>query len=177
MAKDRRKLDSDRYGSLVACAVCQVTPRMLDYWVTTGVIRPAAVFESAYNDRGEKRRRAYHLFGFEELVQIKIVKDLRDAGVSLQRIRFAIERLREETGNAWQKAWIATDGKKLYRAMVDPQQVVSLMKRETGQLVFSIIAVPSACEHVRSALRPGDVFRPSQFRGKLLSWEQRTRSA
>lgn len=175
--KRKQPLKIDRYPAIVACEVCEVSPRMLDYWVTTGVIQPSRVFESDYPGRDEKRRRAYHLFDFEQLVQIKIVKDLRDAGVSLQRIRYAIDRLRKETGNCWQKTWILTDGQRLYKKMPDPQQAVSLMKNEGGQYVFSIIAVPPACEHVRRALEPINPFRQKDFRGNLKRWKQRTRSA
>lgn len=169
------------YSAKAVCEGCSVTQRMLDYWVSTGVIEPTKVFESKYKDRGDKKRRAYHLFDFTAIVQIKIVKDLRDGGVSLQQIRFAIGCLREERGEAWQRAWVVTDGSRLYEKTENPEKIVSLMKREKGQLVFSIIAVPTACDHVSRFLErwlPFPVDRlEHEHRGKLKDWHERTRSA
>lgn len=169
------------YAAGTACNLCGVTARMLDYWVTTEVIQPVGVFECDYEDRQARRRKAYHLFDYATLVQIKIVKDLRDVGLSLQRIRYAIQKLRKKRGKAWQAAWIVTDGRDILDYVDTPDTVESLAKGETGQLVFSVIALGATKERIQNALdRNPDRFRPfekEQYRGTIKKWPERTISA
>ena len=165
------------YSTLTACEVCSVTPRMLDYWILTKVIEPTRVYECDYEGRGEMRRRAYHLYDFDGLLRIKLVKDLRDAGISLQRIRFAMQKLRRMRGEGWQTAWILTDGKNLFHPTDNPDSLVSLMKKEKGQLVFSVIAVETASKHVTSRLKRFDPFPHQRYNGRLVAWGKATRSA
>ena len=169
------------YSAGTACNLCGVTPRMLDYWVTTEVIQPVRVFECDYEDRQAGRRKAYHLFDFETLVQIKIVKDLRDAGLSLQGIRYAIRCLRNKHGQTWQAAWIAIDGKNILDRGDSPNVLESLAKGESGQLVFSVIALGATKKRIQRELdqNPGQYrpFQIEQYRGKIKTWRKRTISA
>ena len=166
-----------RYAAVVVCRVCGVTARMLDYWVSTGVIEPAAVFECE-SDAGEtRRRRAYHLFDIRTLVQVKIVKELRDAGVSLQRIRFAIDKLRRKRGASWQSAWIVTDGRTVYKQTDNPAVLESLAKGEGGQKAFSVIALGATYRHVESSLKECKPFPLKRFRGAVKPWSARIASA
>lgn len=154
---------------------------MLDYWAKTGVVQPDRVFECEYKQRQAGRRKAYHLFTFETLVQIKIVKNLRDAGLSLERIRYAIRKLRKNHGDAWQRAWIVIHGKSILRYADSLDGVESLMKGETGQLVFPVIALGATKERIETALqREPNRYRPfaqGHYRGRLKHWSERTISA
>jgi len=61
----------------------RISRRQLHYWASTGLVRP-----SARTPGGHAR------YSFEDLVALKTAKRLLDAGVSLQRIRASIQRLR-----------------------------------------------------------------------------------
>lgn len=161
---------------MVACKVAGVTPRMLDYWVNTGVIEPAGVFECTYPDRVASRRKAYHLFDLANIVQVKLVKELRDAGVSLQRVRYAIEQLRTTRRKSWQSEWLVTDGRGLFRIAKDPKVVLSLAKGEQGQHVFSAVALGQIATTVRRRLeaRNYQPFAADRMRGQIVTWEKRT---
>lgn len=70
-----------RAGDVVA--LLRLSRRQLHYWAHTNLVRP-----SARTPGGHSR------YSFEDLVALKTAKRLIDAGVSLQRIRTSIERLR-----------------------------------------------------------------------------------
>src|ERR1041385_5072292 len=72
-------------GSLVG-----ITYRQLDYWARTDLLRP-----SITEARGSGTQRRY---SYRDLLELKVIKRLLDAGVSLQSARRAIECLREAGG-------------------------------------------------------------------------------
>lgn len=67
-----------------------LTPRQLDHWDRTGFIRPSI---SPARGRGSSR-----LYSFTDVVQLRVAKELRDAGVTLQSLRGVVERLRRYEG-------------------------------------------------------------------------------
>jgi DNA-binding transcriptional MerR regulator len=69
------------------CRVVGITYRQLDYWATTGLVEPSV--------RDAVGSGSQRLYSFEDIVTLKVVKRLLDAGVSLQRIRKAIEYVRD----------------------------------------------------------------------------------
>src|SRR5580704_3069003 len=72
------------------CAVVGITYRQLDYWARTGLLRP-----SIADARGSGTQRRY---SYTDLLELKVIKQLLDAGISLQRARRAVECLREGLG-------------------------------------------------------------------------------
>ena len=65
-----------------------LTRRQLDHWDRTGFIGPSLA-------RAEGRGSA-RFYSFRDLVQLRVAKELRDAGVPLQRLRRVVAFLREE---------------------------------------------------------------------------------
>jgi DNA-binding transcriptional MerR regulator len=83
------------YRGPQVCSVVGITYRQLDYWARTGLLRP-----SITDARGSGTQRRY---SYSDLVQLKVIKRLLDAGISLQQARRAIQCLRaggEEVGSA-----------------------------------------------------------------------------
>lgn len=68
------------------CHVVGITYRQLDYWARTNLLRP-----SISDAKGSGSQRVY---SYTDLVQLKVIKQLLDAGVSLRSTRRAIECLR-----------------------------------------------------------------------------------
>ena len=68
------------------CHVVGITYRQLDYWARTDLLRP-----SISDARGSGTQRVY---SYTDLLQLKVIKQLLDAGVSLRHTRKAIECLR-----------------------------------------------------------------------------------
>jgi len=132
-------------------AVCPgMTRRKLDYWVETGVIQPSRVLET------NRRHRKYFLFSFDDLVRIRIVDGLRRSGVSLEAIREVVARLTRLEGKRWQRAWLVTDGRNLYRVTNDPTILKSLSRKEDGQLVFAMVAVGDTIQNTNFRLQESE---------------------
>src|SRR6266508_1043989 len=74
------------YRGVTACHAAGISYRQLDYWARTGLVVP-----SVRDASGSGTQR---LYSFRDIVVLKVVKRLLDAGVSLQNIRKAIDTLR-----------------------------------------------------------------------------------
>ncbi|WP_107113519.1 MerR family transcriptional regulator [Kitasatospora sp. MBT66] len=116
------------YRGPTACTAAGITYRQLDYWARTGLLEPSV--RSVYPASSQR------LYSFRDILLLRIVKRLLDAGVSLQNIRVAVAHLQaaaevaDLTGTT-----LMCDGATVYECTT-PQQVVDLMKG--GQGVFGI---------------------------------------
>ncbi|GAA4992310.1 hypothetical protein GCM10025734_20240 [Kitasatospora paranensis] len=82
------------YRGPTACAAAGITYRQLDYWARTGLLEPSV--RTAY-PAGAQR-----LYAFRDILFLKVVKRLLDAGVSLQNIRVAVAHLQAaDLGGGW----------------------------------------------------------------------------
>jgi hypothetical protein len=82
-------------------------------------------------------------------VLLKAIKNLLDTGVNLQRIRKAIDFLRDHLKQPPQGLTLLSDGNKIYAA-TSPGEVVDLLQR--GQGVFAI-AVDKVWSDVEGSVR------------------------
>ena len=112
------------------CKIVGISYRQLDHWTTTGLITPTV--------REAKGSGSQRLYGFEDIVELKVIKSLLDTGVSLQRIRKAIEFVRAR-GLDLRSLTLMSDGETVY-ALDDTQQIVDLIAK--GQGVFAIAVEP-----------------------------------
>src|SRR3981081_4750485 len=69
------------------CSIVGITYRQLDYWARTGLLRP-----SISEARGSGTQRRY---SYRDLLELKVIKRLLDAGISLPSARRAIVVLRD----------------------------------------------------------------------------------
>ncbi len=115
------------------CHLVGITYRQLDYWARTGLLRP-----SLKTARGSGSQR---LYGFSDVVQLKVVKRLLDAGMSLKKIRQAIEilRIQLQSDRPLADVTLLSDGQTIYAAH-SSQEVVDVFRR--GQGVFGIAVGP-----------------------------------
>ena len=110
------------------CTVVGITYRQLDYWARTDLVRP-----SLHDAAGSGTQR---LYSYRDLVELKVVKSLLDAGVSLQTARKAIDYLRSHLGENLATASLVLDGAKSVLAISD-DQIVDLLRH--GQGVLNIV--------------------------------------
>ena len=104
-----------------------ITYRQLDYWARTGLVEPSV---RAASGSGSQR-----LYGFRDILVLKIVKRLLDAGISLQQIRTVLTHLRQHGAGDLAQVTLMSDGVSVYQCTSD-DQVVDLMAG--GQGVFGI---------------------------------------
>ena len=129
------------------CKIVGISYRQLDYWARTELVTP-----SLQPAQGSGSQR---LYAFEDLVRLKLIKKLLDAGVSLQRVREAVDYLRD-TGQNMSDVTIASDGASIF-ALHSADEVMDLLRR--GQGVFGIAVKPVMDEVEASVLelRPPSV--------------------
>jgi DNA-binding transcriptional MerR regulator len=124
------------------CRVVGITYRQLDYWARTDLVRP-----SLADARGSGTQRRY---SYQDLVRLKVVKSLLDAGVKLQAARAAIDYLRDGLGEPkWETASLVLDGSNSVLAR-DGDQLVDLVRK--GQGVLNIVPLGSMVQEVDAAI-------------------------
>jgi DNA-binding transcriptional MerR regulator len=112
------------------CAIVGITYRQLDYWARTNLVRPS-VNDAAGS--GTQRRYSYR-----DLVELKVIKNLLDSGVSLQAARRAIEYLRDHVGADVGSAHLVLQGTTSLLAYTG-DEIVDLLRH--GQGVLNIVAL------------------------------------
>jgi DNA-binding transcriptional MerR regulator len=115
------------------CKLVGISYRQLDYWARTDLLKP-----SLQDAAGSGTQRQY---SFTDVVQLRVVKRLLDAGMSLKKIRQAMDILRErlDSDNPLSEVTLLSDGHTIYAAHSD-QEVVDLFRG--GQGVFGIAVGP-----------------------------------
>ena len=103
-----------------------VTYRQLDYWARTGLVTP-----SIREAGGSGTQR---LYSFHDMLVLRIIKKLLDAGVGLQQIRKAVDYLKD-LKQPLHSVTLMSDGNRIY-APESPEAVVDLLAK--GQGVFAI---------------------------------------
>ncbi len=123
------------------CKIVGITYRQLDYWARTDLIRP-----SIADARGSGTQRRY---SYRDLVELKVIKSLLDAGVSLQLARKGIEYLRQNLGEDIASTSLVLNGPNSMLAHNDGE-VIDLMRK--GQGVLSIVALDPVVDELESAI-------------------------
>jgi DNA-binding transcriptional MerR regulator len=128
------------YRGATACSAAGISYRQLDYWARTGLVEP-----SIRNASGSGTQR---LYGFRDILVLKIVKRLLDAGVSLQNIRTAVDHLRSRGVTELERITLMSDGASIYEC-ASPDEIIDLL--QGGQGVFGI-AVGKVWHEVEGSL-------------------------
>jgi DNA-binding transcriptional MerR regulator len=126
-----------------ACKIVGITYRQLDYWTRTGLVMP-----SVQEATGSGSQR---LYSFNDLLQLKVVKSLTDAGASLQKVRQAIDYVRTNLSDNWSRVTIVTDGAGVYACTSDAE-VVDLLRSGQGVL-GAVVAVDKVRDQLAGTLR------------------------
>ena len=126
--------------------VVGITYRQLDYWARTDLVRPDIT-----DARGSGTRR---LYSYRNLLELKIIKQLLDAGIRLEVVREVFTELRARLGDDLTAAKLVISGSSAMLAL-DDGELIDLVHR--GQGVLNILALGSVQEEVDasiSQLRP-----------------------
>jgi DNA-binding transcriptional MerR regulator len=136
------------YRGVTACNAAGISYRQLDYWARTGLVVP-----SIRDASGSGTQR---LYSFRDLIVLKVVKRLLDAGVSLQNIRKAIDTLRAHGVADLAGITLISDGTTVYECR-SAEEVVDLL--QGGQGVFGI-AISGAFKEIQGSLSHLPAERP-----------------
>jgi DNA-binding transcriptional MerR regulator len=132
--------DSVGYRGAIAARAAGISYRQLDYWARTSLVVPTV--------RDASGSGSQRLYGFRDILKLKLVKRLLDAGVTLQQVRVAIEQLQAEGVYDLAQITLMSDGSSVYLCTSN-DEVIDLLSR--GQGVFGI-AVGKVVREVESSL-------------------------
>jgi DNA-binding transcriptional MerR regulator len=118
-----------------------ITYRQLDYWARTGLLRPSIADASG---SGSQRRYSYG-----DVVELKVIKRLLDAGLKLQQARQAVDCLRGEFGGELATAQLVLVGSRSVLTRSDGELVDLLAG---GQGVFNILPLSGVFEELDAAI-------------------------
>lgn len=128
------------YRGAVAARAAGISYRQLDYWARTALVEPTV--------RGATGSGTQRLYGFRDILVLKLVKRLLDTGISLQQIRTAVNQLRESGVSDLAETTLMSDGASVYLCTSN-DEVIDLVSR--GQGVFGI-AVGKVLREVETSL-------------------------
>jgi len=115
------------YRGPIACKAAGITYRQLDYWARTELVEPTV--------RSATGSGSQRLYGFRDILVLRVVKRLLDSGVSLQQIRIAVEHLRDHGVEDLSEVTLMSDGATVYWCTSE-DEVIDLV--QGGQGVFGI---------------------------------------
>jgi DNA-binding transcriptional MerR regulator len=123
------------------CGIVGITYRQLDYWARTDLVRP-----SIADARGSGSQRRW---SYRDLLELKVIKSLLDAGVSLQSARKAIEYLRANLGEDVASANLVLNGAGSVLARTG-EEIVDLLRN--GQGVLNIVPLAGVKGEIDAAI-------------------------
>ena len=129
------------YRGPQSCAIVGISYRQLYYWARTGLVRPEL--------REAQGSGTQRLYSFRDLVHLRVIRSLLDAGVALPKIRKAIRYIADELKTPLEKVTLLSDGKSIYAATSD-SEIVDLLRK--GQGVFGI-ALGRVFEELKGAVQ------------------------
>src|SRR5437763_3005975 len=119
--------DDVGYRGPTACSAAGITYRQLDYWARTGLVEPSV--------RSATGSGSQRLYSFRDILLLKVIKRLLDAGISLQQIRTAVQHLRTRGTDDLTRVTLMSDGASVYECTGNDEVIDLLLG---GQGVFGI---------------------------------------
>lgn len=117
------------YSGTKAASIVGITYRQLDYWARTDLVRPSLTDAS-----GSGSRRQY---SYRDLLELRVIKSLLDAGIKLESVRTAFAYLREHVDTDIASAHLVISGDQVL--LCDGDQLIDVMRR--GQGVLNVLAI------------------------------------
>ena len=125
-------MSQDGYSGTRAASVVGISYRQLDYWARTDLIRP-----SLTDAAGSGSRRMY---SYRDLLELRVIKSLLDAGIKLESVRKAFTYLREQADTDIATATLVISGNDVL--LCDGEMLIDIVRRG-GQGVLNVLAIGS----------------------------------
>lgn len=134
---------SEGFSGTQAASVVGITYRQLDYWARTELIRPSL---SDATGSGSRRRYSY-----KDLLELRVIKTLLDAGIKLESVREVFNYLREHVTTDISSAHLVISGNSVVLA-VDSGELIDVLAK--GQGVLNVLSLAGVKDEVDSQLVP-----------------------
>jgi DNA-binding transcriptional MerR regulator len=123
-----RAVEGAGYSGTQTAKIVGITYRQLDYWARTGLLKP-----SLAEATGSGSRRQY---SYRDLLELRIIKTLLDAGIKLESVRDVFTNLRQTVGSDISSANIVISGTSSVVLRTN-DELIELMSK--GQGVLNIL--------------------------------------
>ena len=120
------------FSGTKTASVVGISYRQLDYWARTDLVRPSLV-----DARGSGSRR---LYSYRDLLELRVIKSLLDAGIKLESVRKAFGYLRENVEDDIAAATLVISGNDVL--LCDGDTLIDIVRRG-GQGVLNVLAIGS----------------------------------
>jgi len=128
---------TEGYSGARAAEIVGITYRQLDYWARTDLIRPSLVDATG---SGSRRRYSYR-----DLLELKVIKSLLDAGIKLESVREVFTYLRDNLGEDVTTANLVIQGNQAVLVR-DGGELIDLVQK--GQGVLNVLALAGVVHDV-----------------------------
>ena len=134
----------DGFSGQRAAEIVGITYRQLDYWARTDLVRP-----SLADAKGSGSRRKY---SYRDLLELRVIKTLLDAGIRLESVREVFTYLRRHVTSDIAAAHIVISGNQVM--LCDGDQLVDVLRR--GQGVLNVLPLAGVKDDIDAQLVPLD---------------------
>ena len=120
------------FNTKTVARILGLTIRKIDYWDKTNLIKPSVQEAAGYG--------SVRLYSFADLIQLKVAKTLKDAGISIQKMRKALiylEKNMPDVDKPLANLKFLTDGKTIFVITKDKKTIIDTLNR--GQVVFTFL--------------------------------------
>ena len=124
------------YSATQAAEIVGITYRRLDYWARTDLVRP-----SAADATGSGSRRHYT---YRDLLELKVIKKLLDAGIKLESIRDVFSYMRAHVETDIAAAHLVIDGNSV--VLCDGDELIDVLRH--GQGVLNVLPMSGVRDEV-----------------------------
>jgi DNA-binding transcriptional MerR regulator len=147
--------DPQGYSGTKAASIVGISYRQLDYWARTDLVRP-----SLSDASGSGSRR---LYSYRDLLELRVIKSLLDAGIKLESVRQAFRYLREHVDSDIAAATLVISGSDV--VLCEGDMLIDVVRR-AGQGVLNVLPLGGVKDDLDAQLvalqpgRPADVAAP-----------------
>ncbi len=123
-------MSEEGFSGTKAATIVGISYRQLDYWARTDLIRPSLADASGSGSR--------RLYSYRDLLELRVIKSLLDAGIKLASVRNAFKYLRTHVDTDIASAHLVISGNDVI--LCDGEQLIDVMRRG-GQGVLNVLAI------------------------------------
>lgn len=137
-----RAVEATGYTGTKTAKIVGITYRQLDYWARTDLLRPSLAEASGSGSR--------RLYSYRDLLELRLIKTLLDAGIRLEAVRRVFGFLRQRVTADITSANIVISGESVI--LCENDELIDIVRR--GQGVLNVLPMSGVKQDVDAQLHP-----------------------
>jgi DNA-binding transcriptional MerR regulator len=133
-------VEEQGFSGTKTAQIVGISYRQLDYWARTNLVRPSLAEASG---SGSRRRYSYR-----DLLELRMIKNLLDAGIRLETVRDVFVNLRSYVGSDIAAANLVISGSQI--VLCNGEELVDVVRR--GQGVLNVLPLATVKEEIDQAI-------------------------